>query len=378
MQELKYRIPQFQPLPPSVFFRKSNSHGCFPFSAVNSCYYYLARNAIWHSIDVLGLIPGDAVLMPSYHHGIEVETLLKKGLKLDYYRIDEQLKIDFNHLESSLSPATKVLYVIHYFGFPQPMKKLKAFAQRHNLKLIEDCALSLFSCSNNQQLGTFGDVGIFCLYKTLPVPHGGMLVLNDSSLSLPAQARRPDMLSTAAYLGNRLLDNLDINFAGVGFRINKSIKSAARVFKRRLPSEQVPVDTEQLVAEHLGLGVSPITHYLIERLDAEHIVKQRRSNYVLLASLLKGEVELPFPELPDGVCPLFFPIIAKNKLALHTKLVERGIEAVYFWSRNHPDVPVGKFPEVDYLRQHLLEIPIHQGLKSKHIEYIATILKELV
>ena len=378
MQALKYRIPQFQPLPPSVFFKNGNTHGCFPFSAEKSQYYYLARNAIWHGVDALGLNHGDVVLMPAYHHGIEVETLLKKGLKLVYYRIDEQLKIDFSHLESIVSPEAKALYVINYFGFPQPVEELKAFAQRHKLKMIEDCALALLSCSNGRQLGTFGDIGIFCLYKTLPVPHGGMLVLNDSSLSLPAEPRRPDMLSAVAYLGNRLLDNLDINFAGVGFRLNKSIKSAARVFKRRLPSDPVPVDTEQLVEEHLDLGVSPITHYLIERLDADFIVKQRRSNYALLASLLKGKVEIPFPELPAGVCPLFFPIITENKLALHAELVRRGIEAVYFWSRNHPDVPVGKFPEVDYLRQHILEIPIHQGLQSKHIEYIASILKELV
>ena len=39
-------------------------------------------------------------------------------------------------------------------------------------------ALSLLSEPDGEPLGSFGDWSIFCLYKTLPVPNGALLVQN--------------------------------------------------------------------------------------------------------------------------------------------------------------------------------------------------------
>jgi len=39
----------------------------------------MARNAIWHGLDALGLSPGDGILVPAYHHGVDLEVLLAKG-----------------------------------------------------------------------------------------------------------------------------------------------------------------------------------------------------------------------------------------------------------------------------------------------------------
>lgn len=379
MSDEKYHIPQLQPLPPSALFsRKKAVSDVFPFSNVNSQYYYLARNALWHGIPLLGLEPGDVVLMPAYHHGIEVETLLKRGLTLSYYRIDERMQIDFDHLESLVGPDTKALYVIHYLGFPQPNRQLLAFAGRHELKFIEDCALSLFSSSEDGPLGCLGDMSIFCLYKTLPVPHGGMLVLNVDPLSTPALPSRPNLFSTASYVSHRLLDNLGLVWEGRGCGLRENIKSAARILKRNIETEQVHIDSEQLDEKHLSLGVSGLTHYLLNRMDIERVIKHRRENYCYLANLLTGAVDIPFPNLPDKTCPLFFPVIVEDKLAVHQELNRRGVESVHFWSRTHADVNADEFPEVRYLRNHVLELPIHQGLRKRHIEYVASTLKEIL
>jgi len=379
MVRLKYRIPELQPLPPSVLLSgKSDIERHFPFSHDLSQYYYLARNAIWHGVDALGLKPGDTVVMPAYHHGIEVETLLNKGLKLKYYRIDDQMRIDFEHLESLISPEISALYVIHYIGFPQDLKRISGLIARYPLKLIEDCALSLFSASAEGPLGTFGDISIYCLYKTLAIPHGGLLVVNDRKIALPAEPGKPDWISTAAYLSNRILDSMDTKWNGLGYQFNNRLKSAARVFKRKIPAEQVPINTEELVEEHLNLGISRITHWLISRMNKDMIVKRRRDNYTYLVELLKGRVEMPFMNLPDGVCPLFLSILAEDKRAFCSKLVGQGVGAVNFWSNPHPDVPSDEFPEVNYLRNHVLELPIHQGLEEKHMEFIASKLRGII
>ncbi len=44
-----------------------------PFCSSNVRYFYFARNAVWLTVKMLGLDKGE-VLMPAYHHGVEVEA----------------------------------------------------------------------------------------------------------------------------------------------------------------------------------------------------------------------------------------------------------------------------------------------------------------
>jgi len=379
MNDRKIHIPFVPPLSPVVFFSfRGEGRKPFPFPCQRLQYYYLARNAIWQGVDSLGLKPGDEVLMPAYCHGVEVEALLSKGLKLSYYRIGEGMEIDFKHMESLLSRSTRVLYVIHYLGFPQPIDKLKAFAEQHSLILFEDCALSLFSRSPSGPLGSFGDISIFCLYKTLPVPHGGALVLNNTTFSLPNPPRIPSWVPTMSYLSDRLLDYLDLKwdrYERLVSHVRNVVKNIGRTIKRGTgAADAVPIDTNQFDEDHVNLGIACITDYLIKRLDHDDVIKRRRKNFAYLAGSIEGIMRMPFRNLPEGVCPLSLPVLVHDKPELQRKLMQCGIETVNFWSQRPPDIS-DIFPEVSFLRRHLLEVPIHQGLEERHLEYIASKLR---
>ena len=88
-----------------------------------------------------------------------------------------------------------LLYVIHYVGWPQPMAELADLCRRRDMLLVEDCALSLLSeTPTAARSAAFGDWSVFCLYKTLPLPNGALLVQNDQRLEslerLQLRARR--------------------------------------------------------------------------------------------------------------------------------------------------------------------------------------------
>src|SRR5207245_6549749 len=72
--------------------------------------------------------------------------------------------------------ALPILYLIHYVGFPGPVQELSVACRARRLLLIEDCAQALLSNCAERPLGSFGDVAIFSIRKTLPVPDGGALV----------------------------------------------------------------------------------------------------------------------------------------------------------------------------------------------------------
>src|SRR5258706_13697702 len=63
------------------------------------------------------------------------------------------------------------------------MAELTDLCRRREMLLVEDCALSLLSeTAYGGALGSFGQWSVFCLYKTLPLPNGALLVQNEQRL----------------------------------------------------------------------------------------------------------------------------------------------------------------------------------------------------
>jgi len=376
----RYHIPVFQPLPPSdLIARKGDLKGTFPFSSPRVHHFYMARNAIWHGVDLLGLQPGDEVLLPAYHHGVEVEVLVAKGLKPRFYRVDAGARIHTEDVERAITSQTKVIYLIHYFGFPQPVQEILALARRRGLPLIEDCALSLFSSGPRGALGSFGDIGIFCLYKTLPLPHGGSLVLNREGLGTPPESRKPDTASSVSYVANLMLDYAALRLNGAGSGVVTAGRNLGRLAKRALRASTIPIDTSHLDMRVIPLGMGRTARYLLRRTRPAEVIAVRRRNFLHLAALLQGSGARPlFPELPEGVCPLSYPVYVRDKARVHEELLRDNVGNVNFWSRTRPEIATGAYPEVDEMRRHVLELPIHQGLEPRHIEYIAERARERV
>lgn len=59
----------------------------------------------------------------------------------------DHLAVDPASLEQGLSPRTRAILVAHLFGTRQPLDRVAAFARRHNLLLIEDCAQAFVGTS---------------------------------------------------------------------------------------------------------------------------------------------------------------------------------------------------------------------------------------
>jgi hypothetical protein len=220
-------------------------------------------------------------------------------------------------------------------------------------------------------LGSFGDIGVFCLYKTLPLPHGGTLALNRPGLLIPPRPEKPDSLSSAAYTANLLLDSLALQLEGVGPRLATWGRDLGRTTKRAMRAETVAIDTNDLDMGVIPLGMGLATRYILARTRPAEVVRIRRENYEHQRSILHPAVRTLYGALPEGVCPLSLPILTPDKERVHEALLADGIGNVNFWSRWRPEVPQERFPEVDFLRRHVVEIPVHQALRFKHMEFIA-------
>lgn len=376
MRESLY-IPEFPTLYPGMLLRRGASSGFPPFDSDNVHWYYFARNAIWNAVKMLGLEGGE-VLVPSYHHGVEIEALMHAGAKPVFYRVGSGWDVDLADVAARIGPETRALYLTHYAGFPGPAREMKSLAENHGLPLIEDCALSLLSSDRGTAMGTIGDVSVFCLYKTLPVPNGGALRVNGSRRYNVPRPQPPPRASVFNHAASALLKNLELRGGNAGRRARSLLRSAARGAVRASSIERIATGTMHFDPGHVELGISPLSMRIARAQDFAGTIAIRRRNYLTLLDQLGPVIPPLFENLPSGVCPLFYPLRIKHKAEMLLRLKSCGIEAIDFWCSPHPACDPRMFPEVTELRRSIIEIPCHQDIGAETMRRMTAVVRQVV
>jgi dTDP-4-amino-4,6-dideoxygalactose transaminase len=342
----------------------------FPFDAPRMTGFYVARNAIYHLFRALGYGDGRVVLMPAYHSGNEVAAVRAAGASVRFFSVDRRLGLDLEEIERLAREGAGALYVIHYLGWTQPMAEIQRICAERGMLLVEDCALSLYAREDGRPAGSFGDFSVFCLYKTLPVPSGGLLVQNATGrppLEMPV-LRQPGRLSTLARASELALEGLRLRCDPAGALLMGLKRGVGRALSA-MRVDRVPVGDMAFDVSRADLGLPPFVARRMGRFDAASIVRRRRENFSLLRELLAGRAHFLDIGLEEGTCPLFFPLLVPDKDAAAAELRRHGICATEFWNTGDPGAR--GFPDTEYLRRHVLELPIHQDLGPVHVEHIA-------
>jgi dTDP-4-amino-4,6-dideoxygalactose transaminase len=332
----------------------------------------VARSGIYHLFCALRFKKGDIVLIPDYYSGNEVSAIRAAGATIVYYPILRNLEPDLEAMSRLAKLNPRVIYVIHYLGWPQPIKDIEALCRERGSILIEDCALSLLSEMDQRPLGSFGDYSVFCLYKTLPVPNGGLLVQNRHNLEDLAELKleRCPLTAATGRSAELALEALRSRSDGIG-KVLFGIKRAIGRMLRSARVRQVPVGNIGWDVADVNIAMSSISSTVMAGLDYDQIRRKRRENFLLMQRRLEGRVTMLRKDLNEGICPLFFPILVQDKHAAARSLWRRGIGAVEFWNEGDPQASGAGGPDAQYLRAHVLELPIHQDVTRRQVNYIA-------
>lgn len=372
-------VPTYQGLSAADFVRPAaaTTNACFPFNIDGRLPFYRARNAIYHLFTTLvEQNPRLTVLAPDYNSGNEILAIRAAGARIEYCPIDRQMQMDPATVEQLCARHNPdLLYVIHYVGWPQPMTALLDICRRRGMRLVEDCALSLLSETPDGPLGAFGDWSVFCLYKTLPLPNGALLVQNrgEGRIKLEALERLQLRHAGSASVLGRTAELLVQRIRGRANRVGAALQLVKRGMGRAAGAMEVRranVGDIGFNLDEVDLAMSGVSARLLERLDFADIRRRRVANYRLLDTQLDVTVPRVFSTLPDGVCPLFFPIVVRDKAAAAGALQQRGVDALEFWNESmESGDEMG--PDARFLRQHVLELPIHQDLTPRHLAHMA-------
>jgi dTDP-4-amino-4,6-dideoxygalactose transaminase len=144
-------------------------------------------DALLLALRALDIGPGDEVITAA-------NTFIATALAISNVGADPVLvdvrEGDFNldpaRVEEAITPRTRAIIPVHLYGQPADMDALRAIAERHDLRIVEDACQAHGAWHGEQRTGTLGDIGCFSFYpgKNLGAyGDGGAVVTNDAALA---------------------------------------------------------------------------------------------------------------------------------------------------------------------------------------------------
>lgn len=157
--------------------------------AVNS-----ATAALHLGLEALGVGPGDEVIVPTLTFTATAEVVRYLGAQPVLVDIEPAtFCIDPDCVEAAITSRTKVIMPVHFAGRMCDMTRLRAIADRHGVKILDDAAHALPAHHQGVTVGKSGaDVTAFSFYanKTMTTGEGGMLVTADPAIAARSRTMR--------------------------------------------------------------------------------------------------------------------------------------------------------------------------------------------
>ena len=145
--------------------------------------------AIFVALKAAGLEPGEIVLTNAFTLAPVPGAIAHAGAIPRFVGSTENLTIDLAHLEAQIE-ATRARFLLlsHMRGHLADLMAISEICERHNVKLIEDCAHTWGAEWDGRPTGTFGIAGCFSAqsFKHMNAGESGLLVCDDAQMAARA------------------------------------------------------------------------------------------------------------------------------------------------------------------------------------------------
>jgi len=177
----------------SIWARDTRATGLIERWLSPSSVYFVGsgRECLYLLLRILPLPPHARVGVPLYCCMAVFDAIVAAGCSPVFIDIDlDTYSISAEHL-SRVAGLLDALIVVHTFGYPANLDKIRAAIGARHIPVIEDCAHSLFSEYKGLPTGTLTEASFFSFgrHKPVAIGSGGMLVINDPHLAAAADKK---------------------------------------------------------------------------------------------------------------------------------------------------------------------------------------------
>jgi dTDP-4-amino-4,6-dideoxygalactose transaminase len=311
--------------------------------------------------------PGDRILVPAYICSAVLDPFEKLGIKVLFYPIDEAFAPDAKAIRELLVQKPRAILVVHYFGFPTHAQTVVQECRDRGLWVIEDCAHTLPS----QAAASFGDLTIYSLPKLLPLPDGGLAIVNNRAIAWPEPPLTANKRLTRV---NSLWQIANTTEVLVGMSLRTRLRGSRRTTNAITHFRESPANGEP--HSYNCFRMSGLAEWINKKIDVVSVIKRRKENYEWLLEATKSikGVRPAFGNLAPSAAPLGFPIIVDNREMVRSKLISGGVDPRPIWSSLPPQVPDNGFDVARHIAAHNLVLPVHQDLTPRALAHVVSTL----
>jgi len=348
------------------------------------------RASIVLALEMIGVGPGERVLVPTYHCPTMIAPVTQRGALPLFYPLGADGSPDLAWIAAQDLTGVRAILAAHFFGIPQHLQPLRAWCDQGGIRLIEDCAHALFGVSDGRPVGSWGDLAIASLTKFLPVPEGGCLVNNRLQGQAFPDLGRPgakkqlkaafDIMHIGVHHGR--LKGLDRPFSGLLNLLNR-VKNrglaATPAAGQSTPAE--PDDYAESFDIDLGQSHQALTAacgWIAGQAPRERIVEGRRQQYRFFAQAFADQQEFRplMPQLPEHCAPYVFPLWVEHPDPGYFELRRLGLP-VSRWDRLWPEVSQIAGDHGHDWSHHILQLACHQDLSLDERQRMVALVKSV-
>ncbi len=319
-----------------------------------------ATSALELSAQLCQFDPNDEVIIPAHTFTASAYPFLKKGAKIVWADIDLKSRVvTAQTIEQCITENTKVIVVVHLYGYCADMLSIMRLAKKHHLMVVEDAAQALGVKINNQMAGTFGDLGVYSFqsHKNITtLGEGGMLVVKNKNM-----AEIVPMLRHNGHCG--------FNYE----RENYWIPAMGNVDLSELNGEPLWPNNYCLGEVECALGVK-----LLDRID--QINKEKRERAMYFIDALSDFPELEFHR-EDSERHNYHLLVARilngKRDAFINKMADEGVQCiVQYYPLNRYDfykkIGYGEAdcPNTDQFFDNMVSFPFHHMMTNDDLEVV--------
>ena len=294
-------------------------------------------DALYLPLLSLGIGPGDEVITAPNSFVATAWVIARTGARLVFCDVREDMNINPELLEKSITKNTKAILAVHFAGRVADMDRIQTIADKHNLYVIEDAAQVAGAKYKGKRAGSFGICAGFSLHplKNLHVHgDGGIITTDDQGLYEHLLKYRNHGLinrDECEFWGiNSRLDTIQAGIANLKLRYldewNKRFREIAGIYSKNLEGYvKVPLDHDY---------EEPIYHrYMIRCPDRDDLQKYLEDNSI------ESKVNYPIP------------------LHLQPAATDLGYKK-------------GDFPVTEELADTILSLPVYPELEDEDVYYV--------
>lgn len=296
----------------------------------------------------LGIGRGDEVVVPAFSYPASANAVEIAGARVTF--VDSRpdcFNMDTSKIENIITSRTRAIMVVHNFGWPVDIAKVRSLSAKYDIPIFEDAACALGSSLRGERCGNLGRLAAFSFHprKIVTTGEGGAVVTDDPALAKTVRELRNQ--------GQAYANHIDFVAAGYNYRMTEF---------------------------QAALGISQM-----KRFNAVLRARRKAAEYYNHAI---GEIEYLRLPLHDGGSKLnsqTYAVFVENgwRNALIANLRAQGIEAgigtysiphTAYYSESY-NVNKAQYPNSLRFHKDLISLPLFENISNQEQERVISALK---